>query len=109
MIEVEDEEWVINRTQSLKHDKLLESINKGKVESFINEVYLAPVLRKQMQKHEESKNKSFANNIANSILLKQSLNDGNILESLKKSRKNDQEIAMFLVKNLNPKVNKYNW
>jgi len=109
LIEAEKDEWIINRTQSIKHDKLLESINKGKVESFINEVYLAPVLRKQMQKHEESKNKSFANNIANSILLKQSLNDGNILESLKKSRKNDQEIAMFLVKNLNPKVNKYNW
>ena len=109
IVEAEKDEWVINRTQSIKHDKLLESINKGKVESFINEVYLAPVLRKQIQKHEESKNKSFANNIANSILLKQYLNDGNILESLKKSRKNDQEIAMFLVKNLNPKVNKYNW
>ena len=109
LIEAEKDEWIINRNQSLKHDKLLDSINKGVAEKYINEVYIAPVLRQTVRIVAEQKEKDFAKNIANSFMLQQQFNDKNIVESLKKSRKNDQEIAYYLVKNLNPKVNKYNW
>jgi hypothetical protein len=109
IIEAEKDEFVVNRIDAIKNESLLEAINKGKANQHIAQYYTAPILKEQVQRMNDEKDKSFARNIANSILLNQSLNDKNILESLKRSRKNDQEIAHFLVKELAPKNNKYNW
>ena len=109
IIEAEKDEFVVNRIDAIKNESLLDAINKGKANQHIAQYYTAPILKEQVQRMNDEKDKSFARNIANSILLNQSLNDKNILESLKRSRKNDQEIAHFLVKELAPKNNKYNW
>ena len=102
-------ESVITASGTKKHKGLLEAINKDLGIKYIEDVYIAPVLRQTVRIVAEQKEKDFAKNIANSFMLQQQFNDKNIVESLKKSRKNDQEIAYYLVKNLNPKVNKYNW
>jgi hypothetical protein len=55
-------------------------------------------LKSQQKKNADLKDQSFARNLANSMSL--NFKDGNLLDSMKQSRKNDKEIAHFIVKNL---------
>jgi hypothetical protein len=109
LIEAEKDEFVINRKEALKHDKLLEAINNGRADKYIHEMYLAPVLKQTAKRIREQQSKDFASNIANSMMLQNEFKDVNILDSLKMSRQNDKEIAHYIVKHINPNINKYNW
>jgi len=109
LIEAEKDEFIVNRKDALKHDKLLEAINNGRAEKYIHEMYLAPVLKQTAKRIREQQSKDFASNIANSMMLQNEFKDVNILDSLKMSRQNDKEIAHYIVKHINPNINKYNW
>lgn len=99
-------ESVITAAATKRHKGLLSAMNKGIADKYIAEYYIAPILKQQIIKVNEEKDKSFARNIANSIILKQKLNDANILESLKTSRRNDKKIAEYLANTI--KSSKYN-
>ena len=98
LIEAERDEMIINRNDAMKNDKLLGAINSGKGQQFIFDHYIAPALKAQQQKNAENKEKSFASNLANSMSL--NFKDGNLLDSLKQSRKNDKDIAIYLGKKI---------
>lgn len=104
LIEAEVDEYIVNRNDAMKNDPLLNAINKGKADSFIYDYYVAPALKAQQKKNSEQREKSFASNLASSMNL--NFKDRNLLDSLKQSRKNDKEIAFFIVKEL--KKNTYN-
>ena len=109
LIEAEKDEFIVNRKEAIKHDRLLEAINNGRAEKYIHEMYLAPVLKQTAKRIKEQQQKDFATNIANSMMLQGEFKDVNILDSLKMSRQNDREIAQYIVKHISPNVNKYNW
>lgn len=46
LIEAEGREWVIKRTQSIKHDKLLENINNDTADKFINSAFVVPAIER---------------------------------------------------------------
>lgn len=94
LIEAERDEMIINRNDAMKNDRLLNAINSGSADKFIFDHYIAPALKTQQRKNAETKETSFAKNLANSMSL--NFADGNLLDSLKQSRKNDKEIALFL-------------
>lgn len=98
LIEAERDEMIINRNDAMKNDKLLGAINSGKGQQFIFDHYIAPALKAQQQKNAENKEKSFASNLANSMGL--NFKDGNLLDSMKQSRKNDKDIAIYLGKKI---------
>jgi hypothetical protein len=98
LIEAERDEMIINRNDAMKNDKLLGAINSGKGQQFIFDHYIAPALKAQQQKNAENKEKSFASNLANSMGL--NFKDGNLLDSMKQTRKNDKEIALYLGKKI---------
>lgn len=92
LIEAEKNEWIINRKESEKNDKLLNAINAGNSQKYIYEMYVAPVLKEQLKKQQTNKDNSFAQNIANSMMLNNgSFKDINILDSLKMNRRADKE------------------
>ncbi len=96
LIEAERDEWIINRNESMKNDKLLDAINKGNADKYIFDNFISPAIKEQQKKNADAKEKSFASNLANSMSL--NFKDGNLLDSLKKSRQNDKEIAIYLGK-----------
>lgn len=98
LIEAEKDEWIIKRDESIKHDKLLNAINSGKGEDYIYNQFVVPALKQQLKKVAEQKDKSFADNLSKSMMF--NFKDENLLDSLKQSRKNDKQIAMYLVKEL---------
>lgn len=103
-------ESVITASATQRHKELLKAMNKGIGDRYIAEYYIAPILKQQIQKVNDEKEKSFAKNLANSIILKQSLNDYNILESLKQSRRNDRQIAKYLADSFkSSKQNSRSW
>lgn len=103
-------ESVITASATQRHKELLKAMNKGIGDRYIAEYYIAPILKQQIQKVNDEKEKTFAKNLANSIILKQSLNDYNILESLKQSRRNDKQIAKYLADSFkSSKQNSRSW
>ncbi len=98
LIEAERDEFIINRNDAMKNDKLLKAINEGNSDKYIFDHYIAPSLRAQQKKHSEGKDASFAKNLASSMSL--NFKDHNLLDSMKMSRKNDKEIAMYMVSEL---------
>jgi hypothetical protein len=46
MIEAEDGEWVVNRRQSSRHDKLIENINNGTADKYINSAFVVPAIHR---------------------------------------------------------------
>lgn len=100
-------ESVITSEATQKHKGLLEAINKGKANFYIEEVYLAPILKNHAKKMQEQKDAGFAQTLVNSLRLNSNFKDGNLLESLKMIRQNDKEIAQYIVKNLKDN-NSYN-
>lgn len=104
-------ESVITAEATAKYSGLLKAMNKKQAGDFIHEFYIAPALKAQKKKYDSEKDKSFADSIMKSITLNSGkLNDVNILESLKQIRKNDQQIAHYIVKELKGKgYNSRNW
>ena len=98
MIEAEKDEWIIKRDEAIKNDSLLSAINKGQTDKFIYTNYVAPALKAQIKKNSDDKQKSFADSLASSMMF--NFKDENLLDSLKMSRKNDKEIAKYLVSEL---------
>jgi hypothetical protein len=103
-------ESVIIADESSKHEGLLKAMNKRQTTKYINEFYIAPALKAQKKKYESAKEASFADNILKSMMINNGFNDDNLLESMKQSRRNDREIAMFMVKELkDSQRSKHKW
>ncbi len=79
-----------------KYRGLLEAMNKKNADKYINDYYIAPVLKRQIKKMNEHKEKSFANNLASSMMF--NFKDENLLDSLRQSRKNDRDNTLYLAK-----------
>jgi len=94
LVEAEKDEWIIKRDEAIKNDKLLSAINKGQADNYIYNNFVAPALRNQIKKMNEQKEKSFATNLANSMMF--NFKDENLLDSLKMSRRNDKENTRYL-------------
>lgn len=111
IIEAEVDEYVINRKDAIKHFNLIDAINSGNADEFINKNYIAPVLKEQQKRYSEVKENSFADSIVNSMLLNSGqFKDSNLLESLKRSRQSDRENAIFIVKELTKRTqNSRSW
>lgn len=98
LIEAEKGEFVNSIAVTNKHHDLLEAMQKGREQKYIQDFYVAPILRAQMKKQNENKDNSFASNIANSLALNSNFKDGNLLDSLKQSRKADRDNIIYLAK-----------
>lgn len=111
IIEAEKDEFVINRNDARKNADLLEAINSGTANEFINQKFIAPILREQERKHNEYKENAFADSIVNSMLLNSGqFKDANLLEALKRNRQSDRENTMILVKELSKRThNSRSW
>lgn len=111
LIEAEKGEYIINRKDTQGNKKMLEAINKGLAEKYIYETYIAPALKMQAKEYESSKSKSFAENIASSMLLSSGkFNDANLLNELRQSRKAERENFQKLTKVLRGQSqSKRNW
>lgn len=112
LVEAEEGEWFINRKESKKNDPLLAAVNSGRIEKYIWDNYTAPALKAHQQKNTEAKQSSFSDNLAKSMILNSgAFKDTNIVDGLKMIRKNDREIAQFIVKELknNNSKNPYNF
>lgn len=100
-------ESVITADATATDRALFEAFNKGKGKKYIYENYVMPALQEQINKFSKNKEQSFAQNIANSMLLNSGkFNDANIIEHLKLSRKSDKENVRYLAQIL--KQNNYN-
>lgn len=101
LIEAEVDEFVVNRKDAIKHYDLIDAINAGNAEDYINKQYIAPILKEQQKKFRELKENSFADSIVNSMMLNSGqFKDGNLLESLKRNRQSEKENAMYIVREL---------
>lgn len=101
LIEAELDEFVVNRKDAIKHYDLIDAINAGNAEDYINKQYIAPILKEQQKKFRELKENSFADSIVNSMMLNNGqFKDGNLLESLKRNRQSEKENAMYIVREL---------
>jgi hypothetical protein len=69
------------------------------------------MLVEQQRKYEGAKEQSFADNIANSMMFNSTnFKDGNLLESLKRTRQSEKENAIFIVRELTKHShNKRSW
>ncbi len=94
-------ESVVTSKATNEYSGLLHAMNKNQAANFIKEFYIAPALKTQQKKFESEKKKGFADSLMQSFALNSGkLNDGNLLDSLKMIRKNDKEIAHYIVKEL---------
>lgn len=100
LIEAQRGEYVSTIEATSQHKGLLEAMNKGKESKYIQDFYIAPILRAQIKKQSEQKDNSFASNIANSLALNSNFKDSNLLDSMKQSRRAEKENFMYLVKAL---------
>lgn len=100
LIEAQRGEYVSTIEATSQHKGLLEAMNKGKESKYIQDFYIAPILRAQIKKQSEQKDNSFASNIANSLALNSNFKDGNLLDSMKQSRRAEKENFMYLAKAL---------
>ena len=89
-------ESVIKERATKRNTGLLSAMNNDKEQEYIQEFYIAPALKKQIIKIQQEKDKSFAQNIANSSMVNFQFKDGRLLDSLKQSRKNDKEIGRYI-------------
>lgn len=105
---ISKDESIITAKGTKRTKPLLEAINKGNEMAFIEEMYIAPALRKQILKIEQQKEKSFAQNIANSTIFNSQFKDGRLLDSLKRSRQNDKEIGRYIVEGIKRAIPNYN-
>lgn len=104
------DESVVIAEGTYKHRGLLEAMNKNQGEKYIQDFYIAPILRAQLKKQSELKDSSFASNIANSLALNSEFKDENLLDSLKQSRKSERENFNQLIKVLSSgNSNKRKW
>ena len=74
----------------MKHDRMLRAVNDGQAESFIRVHYIAPALKEQQRKMEKAQLFGATNN--------RSFTDKQILESLKDSRKSENENFKMLAR-----------
>lgn len=95
-------ESVITADATATDKALFEAFNKGKGHKYIYENYVMPALQEQINKFSKSKEQSFAQNIANSMMLNSgSFKDANILDSLKMNRRAEKENFEKLIKVIN--------
>lgn len=95
-------ESVITADATATDKALFEAFNKGKGQKYIYENYVMPALQEQINKFSKNKEQSFAQNIANSMMLNSgSFKDGNILDSLKMNRRAEKENFEKLIKVIN--------
>jgi len=111
LIEAEVDEFVVNRKDAIKHYDLVDAINSGNADDYINKQYIAPILKEQQKKFREQKENSFADSIVNSMMLNSGqFKDANLLEALKRNRQSDRENTMILVKELSKRThNSRSW
>ncbi|MES2592411.1 MAG: hypothetical protein V4608_11030 [Bacteroidota bacterium] len=110
LIEAQKGEWVSTIEAYNSHSGLLEAMNKKQGDKYIQDVYIAPILKAQLKKNSEKQDNSFASNIANSLALHSSFKDGNLLDSMKQSRKAERENALLIAKAIaKNQPNKRNW
>lgn len=100
LVLISDQESVITADATEHYSGLLKAMNKNQGGKFIQDFYIAPALKAQKKKYDEGKDKSFADNLMRSITMNGNFKDVNLLDSLKQSRKNDRDIALFLAKEL---------
>lgn len=110
LLEAEKDEFIVNRKDAIKHDGLLTALNKGQAGKFIKEFYIAPALKEQRKKLEQQKEATFADSIMKSLAVNGKFYDGNLLDSLKQSRKADKENILFLAQKIeSSQRSKHKW
>lgn len=72
-------------TRKYNDPELVAAMNKGLKDNFINQRYVIPALKAQQKEFEEQQQKSFAQNISNSLMFN-NFNDTNLLRSEKMTR-----------------------
>lgn len=99
LIEAEKDEWVIKRNESIKNHDLLKAVNIGKGEKYIQENYVIPAINEMYKDANNKKQTSFADNLAQSILLNsKEFKDGNIINELQKSRRTEKDNAVMIAR-----------
>jgi hypothetical protein len=85
-------EAIIKTSENAKYPGLAKAWNSGKLDKFLHVNYVLPEIRKEIEKHRKRESASFAENIANSIMMGGGrFNDLNIVDGLKSTNKNIKE------------------
>ena len=93
------DEAVIKAKENMKYFGLSKAWNAGRLEDYISDKWVLPALIKQQNEYENSKQKTFANNIAQSLLF----NDKNLIKAHKAGMRTQWETTEYLatvIKNL---------
>jgi len=110
IIEAERGEYIINRKHSKENKSLLEAINKGNGSKYIEDKFIAPMLKEQQKKFNQMKDNAFSDNLINSMILNSSnFKDSNLLDSMKRSRQADKENALLIINSLKSNYNSRKW
>ena len=110
LIEAERGEYIINRKHSKENKSLLEAINTGNGSKYIEDKFIAPMLKEQQKKFNQLKDSAFSDNLVNSMILNSSnFKDSNLLDSMKRSRQADKENALLIINSLKSNNNSRKW
>jgi hypothetical protein len=110
LIEAERGEYIINRKHSKENKSLLEAINTGNGSKYIEDNFIAPMLKEQQKKFNQMKDSVFSDNLVNSMILNSSnFKDSNLLDSMKRSRQADKENALLIINSLKSNYNSRKW
>jgi len=65
---LDEGERVVSRTKNIKHWDIYEAIDEGRLNQYVMKNFVAPALKDQQRKFEDNKQKTFADNIGQSIV-----------------------------------------
>lgn len=102
-----EHESVIAVNPTKKYRKELEAINSMKFEDLVYSKYIVPALLEQKKSFEKEKSESFAGNLAKSLIVNAKMNDGNIIEMLKRLNSSTKESANKIAKSLKNRTRHY--
>ena len=91
-------ESVVHAKATKQWTNELKAMNDMKFEDYVISKYVVPALREQQKEVMKHQNNSLAQNMANSIMLNQKFNDGNIVEILKRVNSSTKENSKILSK-----------
>lgn len=87
LIEAEGGEYMVNRQGTARHLEVIEAINNGYFDKLIYQDWVLPALEQQKKEFAKMKNKDFASNLADSLVVKAMIDEDRLINSDKNTRK----------------------
>lgn len=104
---VPDQATIVPHAQTKKHKEALDAMIDNRFEDYVYKAMIAPAIMAATKKMEKDRQKSFAENVANSFFVnKEGMNEYRMLDALQRNNKGNAEaIARALAKYINNNPN----